>query len=200
MIRATDLFSFQNASSRLTPKLSLAPIISSWPTLPSDFLAASLKPPKINNQHDQQPEPEPDEIDDPNLHSILVVSDDSAGIHCFLDGSYPIGTIALPINGPLNAMYKKDDTLFMHSHSFDKVNMSTSLNPVLVRLPELEHRIVHDVARVASSMRELVWYTMRVVKEMRGVWFGSETQNGAREIGPKWIRALEARQKNLFGR
>ena len=39
-----------------------------------------------------------------------------------------------------------------------------------------------------------------VVKEMRHVWFGSDTHAGARELGPKWIRALETKQKDQFGR
>lgn len=68
-----------------------------------------------------------------------------------------------------------------------------------MNLPLLQSRIVRDIARVTSSMRELMWYTMRVVKEMRAIWFGSDTNGGARELGPKWLRALETRQKNQFG-
>lgn len=57
----------------------------------------------------------------------------------------------------------------------------TSIRPFITQLPKLHHRTVRDVAKVSSSVRELIWYAMRVVKDMRSAWFGSETHNGARE-------------------
>lgn len=41
---------------------------------------------------------------------------------------------------------------------------------------------------------------MRVVKEMRSIWFGCETNSGAREWGPRWVRSLETKQKEQYGR
>jgi anaphase-promoting complex subunit 4 len=41
---------------------------------------------------------------------------------------------------------------------------------------------------------------MRVVREMKGAWFGSDTATGARELGPRWVNALKAKQKTQFGR
>jgi len=41
---------------------------------------------------------------------------------------------------------------------------------------------------------------MRIVKEMRAIWFGTETHGGIREWGPRWVRALETKQKEQFGR
>ncbi|KAJ2920191.1 hypothetical protein MD484_g211, partial [Candolleomyces efflorescens] len=40
---------------------------------------------------------------------------------------------------------------------------------------------------------------MRVVREMKGAWFGSDTATGARELGPRWVNALKSKQKTQFG-
>lgn len=155
---------------------------------------------RVSNPQKSSVEEDIDEADDPDANSIIAVSDDSGKIHCFLDGSYPIGDVTIPICGPAKALYKHDDIFFVYPQLDQADDASTMLDPVIVRLPFLNQRIVRDLARVTSSMRELMWYTMRVVKDMRGIWFGSDTQNGARELGPKWLRALEARQQDQFGR
>jgi hypothetical protein len=64
-------------------------------------------------------------------------------------------------------------------------------------MPLLSTRKARDFARLSSTARELVWYLIRIVKEMREAWYGSENQTGARELGPKWVRALEAKQKEF---
>lgn len=140
-----------------------------------------------------------DEIDDSNTDSVLAIADELGVIHCFLDGSYPIGSVMLPLGFPVKSLYKHDDMIFIYPQRSKGADEFTMLSPTVMKLPLLKQRIVRDVARVTSSMRELMWYTMRVVKEMRAHWFGSDTQNGARELGPKWLRALEMRQQNQFG-
>ena len=59
--------------------------------------------------------------------------------------------------------------------------------------------MTRDVARVSTSARELAWYTFRVIKEMRATWFGSDTNQGARDMGAKWLRALDERQLEKYG-
>jgi anaphase-promoting complex subunit 4 len=143
-----------------------------------------------------------DVADDANLDSILVLTDDAGHIHCLLDGSYHLGPISLGPNMLIPSLFKYPKRPFFIVHPQEIVHgaNSTDLPPVYVRLPMLEDRQIRDMARVSSSSRELVWYCIRVVKEMRAVWFGSESLSGARELGPKWIRALEKRQREQFGR
>lgn len=179
---------------------SVPPVISSWPALPSDSLAASIQPQKLSGNQ-LRPGEELDEADDANVDSILMVSDDTGHLHCFLDGSYPLGSAFTGIEALTVSIYKEKDCFFAHPQ-FIRVGKPsfTSLRPWVIRLPEIQRRTMRDVARVSSSTRELNWYAMRVVKDMRNAWFGSETQNGARELGPKWVRALEDRQRDEFGR
>lgn len=143
-----------------------------------------------------------DVADDANVDSILAVTDDTGRIHCFLDGSYYLGPISLGPNLLIPSLLKLPKLPVFVVHPQETVHGTniTDLPPVYVRLPMLEDRQIRDMARVSSSSRELVWYCMRVVKEMRAVWFGSESLTGARELGPKWIRALEKRQREQFGR
>lgn len=196
---ATDLFAFQGSQTRAVPP-SVPPVISSWPALPSDSLAASIQPQKLSGNQ-LRPGEELDEADDANVDSILMVSDDTGHLHCFLDGSYPLGSAFIGIEALTVSIYKEKDCFFAHPQ-FIRIGKPsfTSLRPWVIRLPEIQRRTMRDVARVSSSTRELNWYAMRVVKDMRNAWFGSETQNGARELGPKWVRALEDRQRDEFGR
>lgn len=197
-LTATDLFAFQGSQTRAVPP-SVPPVISSWPALPSDSLAASIQPQKLSGNQ-LRPGEELDEADDANVDSILMVSDDTGHLHCFLDGSYPLGSAFTGIEALTVSIYKEKDCFFAHPQ-FIRVGKPsfTSLRPWVIRLPEIQRRTMRDVARVSSSTRELNWYAMRVVKDMRNAWFGSETQNGARELGPKWVRALEDRQRDEFG-
>ncbi|KAJ6509555.1 anaphase-promoting complex, cyclosome, subunit 4-domain-containing protein, partial [Mycena vitilis] len=197
-LTATDLFAFQGSQTRSNPKSSLPDVIKSWPTLNSDPIIASMnshvKQPDLSNGH-------LDVADDANIDSILAVTDDAGRIHCFLDGSYYLGPICLGSHLRVPSLLKIPKRPVLIGYPQDTVHggNSTDLLPVYVRLPMLEDRQIRDMARVSSSSRELVWYCIRVVKEMRAVWFGSESLSGARELGPKWVRALEKRQREQFG-
>jgi anaphase-promoting complex subunit 4 len=143
-----------------------------------------------------------DVVDDANLDSILVVTDHAGDIHCFLDGSYYLGPISLGSNLLTPSLFKipRRPVFIVHPQETAHGANITNLSPIYVQLPMLEDRQIRDMARMSSSSRELVWYCIRVIKEMRAVWFGSESLSGARELGPKWIRALEKRQREQFGR
>lgn len=194
---ATDLFAFKQKPARGIASNQPA-VIASWPTLPSDLLAASIQSAKLGAQR-PRPGEDLDEADLTNMDSVLAVADDAGHLHCFLDGSYPLGIIAsmAPCIASMS-LAKDNDLLFAHPRFTDP--KMTSLRPAVIHLPYLRRRALRDVARVSSSVRELVWYAMRVIKDMRAAWFGGEAQSGARELGPKWIRALETRMKDEFGR
>lgn len=139
---------------------------------------------------------------DANINSILAIADDLGYIHCFLDGTYPLGAISLSSETSTPSLFKhpKHPTLFAHPQQSIDNTVTTELLPTKIEIPLLRTRKPRDLAKLSSTTRELVWYTTRVVREMRAVWFGSETASGARELGPKWIRALETKQKDQFGR
>lgn len=143
-----------------------------------------------------------DEVDTSNMNSILAVADDTGHIHCFLDGSFPLGAVSLDSGKTVSSLIKQDGRPRFYVHPRKLVNNATitDLRPTVIDIPLLARRQARDLARLSSTARELVWYTIRVVKEMRAVWFGSESFSGARELGPKWVRALESKQKEQFGR
>ncbi|KZT74640.1 hypothetical protein DAEQUDRAFT_311 [Daedalea quercina L-15889] len=194
-LTATDLFAFKQKPTRGVGS-TIPAVIASWPTLPTDLLAASIQSAKIGGQR-PRPGEDLDEVDLTNMDSVLAVADDAGNLHCFLDGSYPLGIVAIGPDIASMSLAKDNDLFFAHPRFTEPT--ITALRPFVIRLPHLQRRALRDVARVSSSVRELVWYTMRVVKDMRSAWFGGEAQSGARELGPKWIRALETRMKDEFG-
>lgn len=199
-LTATDLFAFQGSQTRVAPKASLPDLIKSWPALLPDLQAASIATALQLDQHDAS-RPFETGLHDANFNSILAIADDLGHVHCFLEGTYPLGAVRVSPETLTPSLFKdpKLPEFFAHPQKTPDNEITATLQPVAVGFPLLKTRMPRDLAKLSSTTRELVWYVTRVVKEMRGVWFGSETSNGAREIGPKWIRALEARQKEQFG-
>lgn len=201
---ATDIFAFQGSQTRSNRKASLPDVIKTWSNLQTDYLAASM----ASGQQAQSAERTAaiaDEVDDTNKDSMLVVTDNLHRLHFFLDGTYPLGFVILDRDWDGASVtfvqkHPKKPLFCIHSRVSSGDSAATILKPTYIHLPLLETRHVRDLARLSTSARELLWYVMRVVKDMRAVWFGSESNTGAREMGPRWVRALEAKQKEQFGR
>lgn len=142
-----------------------------------------------------------DERDDSNINSILMVSDTLGNIYSFLDGTFPLGVISLGREVSLSSVEKSNSSpnFFGHANFRFEASSSTCIAPVFLDIPFLANRKTRDFARLSSVARDLTWYIMRVVKEMKGAWFGSDTATGARELGPRWVSALKSKQEQ-FGR
>ena len=139
-----------------------------------------------------------DEIDSSNLKSILLVSDNLGHVFGYLDGTFPFGFISLESHAGFKSMVKHPSRPYFLGHV--QANERTFLCPALIDFPLLAQRKSRDLAKLSSTARELVWYMLRIVKEMRSIWHGSESNTGARELGPKWVLSLETKQKEQFGR
>jgi len=194
-LTATQLFSFQDASP-MSKKSDLPEAIAAWPTLPPDLLAASIQPTDTAGEKDTSGPEDSHKSDDPNVNSILVVSDDTGRIHCFLDGSYPLGAIFIGANSTTASLRKDTQSPVLFSHQRSQMG-GTGLYPTRVELPLLSTRIPRDLARISTTARELLWYTMRVVDEMHAAWIGSGTQIGAREPGIRWLKSLDDLQAQM---
>ena len=142
------------------------------------------------------------EAEESNANSILVIADDSGSLHYFLDGTFSLGPVSLGSNLFVSSLSKVPLRTVFIAHPCVSVigSAHTSATPSIIELPLLSSRKPRDLAMLSSASRDLIWYVMRAVKEMRSMWFGSDTTSGAREIGPKWIRALEEKQKEQYGR
>lgn len=199
---ATDLFSFQGSQTRSTPKSSQPEVFKSWPALLPDYLAASISSPLQDGNLNEASDSTKDGLGDANMNSILAIADDLGHIHCFLDGSFPLGAMQILPDASVTSVFKdpKLPVFLAHLQRSAENSGRTDLQPVTIDVPLLKTRKPRDLANLSSTARELVWYVARVVKEMRAMWFGSDTFSGARELGPKWIRALESKQKDQFGR
>jgi anaphase-promoting complex subunit 4 len=174
-------------------------MIHSWPTLISDPLAASMSS-SLQGLTQSTTSQEAIAMEtSADVQSILVVADDLGHIHCFIDGSYPLGAISLGSELTTQSLFKHPNHPMFFSHPSVDSSTLTDLYPSTIKLPLLEKRSLRDLAKLSSTARSLVWYTIRVVKDMRAVWFGSDTFSGARELGPKWTRALEAKEKEQYG-
>ena len=140
-----------------------------------------------------------DEVDSSNVNSILLVTDNLGHIFGYLDGTFPFGYISLdsPAAG-FKSMVKHPSRPYFLGHV--QANEKTFLRPAFIDIPLIAQRKSRDLAKLSSTARELVWYVLRVVKEMRSIWYGSDSNTGARELGPKWILSLETKQKEHFGR
>ena len=174
----------------MSKKSDLPEAIASWPTLPPDLLAASIQP------ADSSADPEKLKSDDPKVNSILVVSDDAGHMHCFLDGSYPLGAISVSAGSMTASLWKDINNPVLFAHQRSQMG-GTTLRPTRVELPLLSVRIPRDLARISTTARELLWYTMRVLDEMHVAWLGSGTQIGAREPGIRWLKSLDDLQAQM---
>ncbi|KAL0951164.1 hypothetical protein HGRIS_007895 [Hohenbuehelia grisea] len=195
-ITATDLFAFQGSQTRTSGKPSLPSYIRAWPTLPSNLLEASIAP--YNLKPAQESTQGTNDIDTSNHGSILIVADNAGHVYSFLEGSYPLGTISVEPCSVIS-LSKFNGRMSFSAHLEPASEKSIELYPTTISMPILDGRYVRDFARCSSTARELLWYISRVVKEMRACWFGSESTSGARELGQKWVRALEAKQTGDFG-
>ncbi|PPQ64387.1 hypothetical protein CVT26_002094 [Gymnopilus dilepis] len=197
-LTATDLFAFQGSHTRLARKSALPETIARWPTLPADLLAASISGATAKTPPDTAGL---DESDTTNVNSVLMVADDSGHLLCYLDGSFPLGIISSGSKANIVSVAKHPSKpLFSgHPRSLEGNISRTSLNLVFVDIPLLSQRKARDFAELSSVARELMWYSIRVVKEMREAWYGSESMTGARDLGPRWVKSLEEKQKEQFG-
>lgn len=141
-----------------------------------------------------------DEVDDANLNSILAVADCAGHLACFLDGTYPLGSIQLgSSNTTVASLFKDPKRPVFLAHPVNDGSF-TDLLPTHIFLSVLEERKVRDFAKLSTTARELCWYIQRVIEEMHTAWFGSSITTGARELGPKWVRSYEIKQQEQYGR
>lgn len=199
---ATDIFAFQGSQTKPTSQSQYPDVIDQWPTLSADPLSASIGSTSIGGLQDHTGESW-DTMDSASVNGILAVSDDLGYLHCYLDGSFPLGAISLAPNHSVTSLSKdmKWPTFLAHLRAPGKDTKDTTfLSPTIIKIPLLDKRQPRDLARLSSTARELMWYLIRVVREMKVVWFGSDSISGARELGPRWVQALEAKQQDQFGR
>ncbi|TFY75344.1 hypothetical protein EWM64_g8669 [Hericium alpestre] len=191
------MFAFHGLQSRVTHKPKMPDTITKWPMLPPDPLAASIEPPKRAGDLENRPGEELDEADDSNINSILAVSDTQGFLHCFLDGSCPLGSILVSALSTTSSLSKDPQQPILFAYR--SAHGHTSLLPSSIHISLLAGRLPRDIARSSTTARELVWYVMRAVDEMRATWFGSDTQPGAKQPGQKWLQALQTLQPGGTG-
>ncbi|KAF9241365.1 anaphase-promoting complex, cyclosome, subunit 4-domain-containing protein, partial [Melanogaster broomeanus] len=201
-VTATDLFAFQGTQTRIAQQQSTPKIINQWPSLvPSleDASIASSSPADgaYNKVEDTMGSTQALEDED----SLLALIDKRGVLHCFLDGSYFIGSITLADGLPSATLFKhpSEPLLLLHPQNPDSDQLVTGVQPLSVDIPLLATTKVRDFARLSSAARELTWYIMRVFNEVRESWFGSASLTGARDIGLKWVQALERRLREQYG-
>jgi anaphase-promoting complex subunit 4 len=174
--------------------------IRTWPYLQPDPVLASIATPLLVRQQELGRTTVEDEVDS-HLNTLLVAADDMGYLHYYLDGSYPLGAVLVRHGTSVTCLGKDviEPKFYGHLREQPDETKTTSASPVVIDLPLLQTRQPRDVALLSTSARELLWYAMRTVREMRTAWFGSEAQTGARELGPRWLRALETTQREQFG-
>ena len=132
------------------------------------------------------------------MDSLLIAADTVGRLHCFLDGSYPIGAVMLDPSCEAKLLTKigaESNKFKVHVqfHSEDRHSF-TNLMAFPIEIPLLDTKLVRQVAESSSAARELVWYIIRVIKEMKSAWFGGDGLDGAREMNANYVRGLEDRQ------
>ncbi|KAG0708880.1 anaphase-promoting complex, cyclosome, subunit 4-domain-containing protein [Suillus ampliporus] len=200
-LTATDLFAFQGTQTGAALKPSTPEVINDWPSLLPDSSLASLCSPILTDEQGKTAKETQVNLSAEDENSLLVIGDDNGKLHCFLDGSYYLGPIStLPSTVP-TAVFKdpKRPLFLLHPQTLTSDLSSVTLAPLSVDLPLLASHRIRDFARLSSAARELMWYIMRVIEDLREVWLGSDSLTGAREAGPKWIQLLETRLRDQFG-
>ncbi|KXN90007.1 hypothetical protein AN958_05012 [Leucoagaricus sp. SymC.cos] len=174
--------------------------ICNWPTLISDPLLASICSPEHQPSVDGNASDEPDVT---NKDSLLIVGDYNGFLSLYQDGAFPLGEIHIGDSFFARSLYNHSSSPSVFSAHVTKLLADQELTPLCavgVDVPVMRRRFCRELSQLSSAARDLTWYAMRVVKEMRTIWFGSDTNSGAREWGPRWVRSQsEARQKEQYG-
>ncbi|KAG9000900.1 hypothetical protein FRB93_012505 [Tulasnella sp. JGI-2019a] len=197
---------------------SLSPELDSFPTLTPNLVVASIAakpsvnavPPLNTGKNKQQYEPaapttaqEPlnENMDKEVQNSLLIASDDIGQLYIFLEGSYPLGQVSLGTTCSTTCIVKpSQEKPVLLAHNFDLAERSTSLLPVSIELPLLASPSLRSVSKMSTSVRALLVYVARVLEDMRRAWFGTDSLDGGRDAGKKWIKLLEEKERQLEGR
>lgn len=174
--------------------------IEQWPTLTENPLMASIDSPSSNSRKVDHAD-NSDARDSSHINSIMLVADSAGRVFAFLDGTFSLGYFSLSpalIFGEPSKF--PEQCLFVGQPSLTRDGSPRRcMDHMVVDLPLLLQREARDFAKLGTAGRALAHYSMRVVKEMREAWLGSDSNTGAREFGPKWIKTLEMKQKDQFG-
>lgn len=161
--------------------------------MPPDPLAAS-----IELSRDERPAPgeDLDVRDLTNVDSILVVVDSTGHIHLFLDGTYPMGAYYVHPSYMPSTVFKSAlrNQLFVNARISTADSDRHNLLPLGITLSLLDNKSTRRIAENSTTAKELLWYTMRVIKDMRRLWFGTDGHDGARVMCSNWAKGLEERQ------
>jgi len=131
------------------------------------------------------------------------VADYSGCLSLYQDGNFPLGRIQLDSGFCARSLFTPSPSTSKFLAYVCSLSTDLELAPIRavhIDLPLMRGRFCRELSQLASAARDLTWYAMRIVKEMRAIWFGTETHGGIRELGPRWVRALETKQKEQFGR
>ncbi|KIY52751.1 hypothetical protein FISHEDRAFT_55726 [Fistulina hepatica ATCC 64428] len=165
---ATDIFAFQGSSTHARAKTTLPEVIQQWPSLPPDPLTASMSsatsPSKLEGI---------DDSDDTNKNSILATVDDIGTLRCYLDGTYPLGSVKCSPSAPTPSLFKHPK------------------NPNFLYHPQYRRHPSDNAVQVELQL-------LRDRKEMRDTWFGSDGSSGARDLALKWTAAYSRLQKQFI--
>ena len=67
----------------------------------------------------------------------------------------------------------------------------TNARAASLRFPLLYQQVTRDVARISTTIKELLVFSTSVTREMHDAWMGTESREGARGLGSKWLKYLE---------
>jgi anaphase-promoting complex subunit 4 len=163
--------------------------------LPADLLSASINPYPL-----AQSPPDDDAIDEANAESILAVADSDATLHLFLDGCFPLGSIALPSGSSVHSIYKhhqRPDFLVILQYHAQHSHLSTPLRPIQINIPILQDRMIRDFAKLSSTAKELAYFAYRVMQEMDRLYMENEFPDGGVGIvGKLWLDAIAEKHQD----
>ncbi len=138
--------------------------------------------------------------------SLLIVGDSSGSLHFFLDGFYALGRLhlgvdCLPISiqvsplPPFNVVTDPvpDARIFIFATRLasNRFGTLTNARAASLRFPLLYQQITREMARTSTTIKELLVFSTSVTREMQEAWMGTESREGARKLGSKWLTYLE---------
>ena len=187
-----------NSTSSSTNGLTIPRELETFPSLAPNLRAASIAksvpttgPPKLS---DPQPTHNVNRDDEASLESTLLAATDDAGMmYLFIEGSYPLGDISLGDSTSVRFLDKmgEDPTLFTRTSRSN----STSLQADVIHFPLLLSDTLTNITKLSTSVRALLTYLFHSLEEMRRAWFGTDTLEGGRDVGRKWIKVLQEKDK-----
>jgi hypothetical protein len=136
--------------------------------------------------------------------TMLIAADTLGRVFFFLEGTFQLGSVQLaPVSPSVYWFTTARGAQFLTHFNCSSQSPSplspTLLSPSIISLPLLKSPEYLLIAQTSTTLRYLLHNCRKDVVELRSLWLGTENNEGAAALGPKWLKGIELIQRDNWG-